>query len=138
MHLKSRFLLLLILIISFTSCKKEDTVTFATLTGKWKLSETYSVNANGAYSWQVPSPNSSKEIEFGSSGYYQEHTIKAGVLQICTGRFQLYGVNTVKYSTDCNRVLQTAILAVITENELRIDYVSTDASIIKERFVSIK
>lgn len=139
MHLKFRFLFLLSIVISLASCKKADSsVTFVTLTGKWKLFEAYTLTTNGTYAWQSPLPNNSKEIEFSSGGQYQEQIIKSGVLQICTGRFQISGVNTLVFLTDCKPTSSTAVLAVLAENELRLDYAGNDGSPLKERFVSVR
>jgi hypothetical protein len=138
MDLKFRTLILLSLVVGFAACKKADSsVTFVTLTGKWKLAESLAINSNGNYAWQTPGANDSKEIEFVSGGYYREHIVKAGVLQICAGRYQISGVNTLGFSTDCKPNSNTATLAVLAENELRLDFTGTNGTL-KERFVSVK
>ena len=109
--MKTIFLNLLLLTITFVSCSKENNNETGEneIIGKWKLIQTYADPGDGSGNWMSVTENESYLLIFYANNTFERN----GSLNDCSGTYSI--VNTV-LTLNCNNVESTYSYSIANKN----------------------
>lgn len=133
--MKKLLTLALLSLCCFTSCKKETVLENKTIVGKWKLTQTNSSYVNGGdFLWRNTAPNVSKQIEFLTTGSFEEVNDLGGSPQVCSGSWRILTGNILEKISSCQTVTETLTISEQTSTVLVIDYHAIEG-VYKEKYI---
>lgn len=124
----------LLLLLFFTSCKKENLS--GKIVGKWQIREVFNGYANGGdFQWSAVPAQYQTSLEFNASGGFIE-TYPAGWMPgQCTGTYSLLSEGEIQISSNCATIPYQLEFAV-SNRVLTISYLVREG-VIREKFVRV-
>ncbi len=126
---------ILLLGLSFTSCKKENFN--EKIIGKWQIQEVFNGYSNGGdFRWSTVPSQYKNSLEFNANGGFKEVRATGNLPVQCTGNYSLLSNGDIQVVSDCSSTPYN--LSISVSNEVLIINHLVREGEIKEKFIKVK